>query len=218
MIRTLILILGVVMSSVAFGQAVSILSYNKIVSSGKILKFVVPPDAAIDSPIFSKDGKTALIRFLEEQEGKTVNAVVETELGTFNLALTPIKGIPPQTVHVGGDSSVSLPEDSSKNPNLTYLSPIRAILIGKTPVGYKKESPKKEPSIDYGVLKATPSNVFESAYDTIVVYVLNAKSNLPIKVDPSQFYDAGVKASLVTNSVVTPESPSTLIIVRKAVN
>ena len=198
--------------SLAHARPVSIEGYNIITSPEPIKKIVFPDNAKLKGkPIFSADYKSVLVSFSKQSEGKVYYVNIETKDGIFKLKLEPTSSVSPQVVHVGGERS-GLPVAKDSNPNRLFIPIIASIVNGKSPKGYRESFP---PDIDYGMFDAVVERAWENSNFEIILYRLVPKSNITLNIDPSQFYEKGVRAVSLSDKRVKQDASTKLIIVRE---
>ncbi len=210
--RGMVLVLSLFGSVVALARPVSVDGYNIITSPERIKKVVFPENAKLEGePIFSSDYKSVLINFSKEAEGDVYYVNIETKDGVFKVRLDPTSSVSPQVVHIGGVRS-DLPVSSEGNPNRLLIPVIATVVNGKVPKGYRETYPA---DVDYGAFDAIVERAWENGRFEIVVYHLVPKSNISLDIDPSQFYEKGVRAVSLSGKRIKQDASTKLIIVRE---
>ncbi|HEX7380915.1 MAG TPA: type-F conjugative transfer system secretin TraK [Nevskiaceae bacterium] len=188
-----------------------------------VAKAVMPPTAPLNGKPYFLSHNHVLLLMLQKIKARTpVQAIVQLNDGTTRvLDLVPTPGadatidVPDTDALAPAPPPVSLaPVPQSRNPAAGVVPVLSALLQGETPSGWTVARVSVEQAdahtLRYNRLTARPIGLWMSGNGRVVEYRLDAIGQAVSTLDPSQFYQPGVKAALLDGSKVGPDHSTTL--------
>ncbi len=193
-------------------HVVSTTQYNVFRFPSPVLRAVLPPHAPIDGrPYYLSGNRVLLLRFRPDH-GKPIQMIVELADGsTTTLFLRPSKSAPGQRIALPGKAGNSFSAPGA-NPNAIYVPVLQSALEGAIPACYHRAATLPGVKL-YNRVRLVARASWTSNSARLTAWQVMPRQGLTSTLDPSQFYTPGVKAALLTGSLVDRDHTPTLYLV-----